>query len=127
MNPENIALITQYLDKIGEKLGLTAGHLWPVFVRQQIVEFYVSIFCVFLCAVVFFPLVIYTVRNWNRSDSSSNSSIEDGGAWQAILVVSTAFVGVFLLASVAVSINSLSAFLNPEYGAMEDLMRMLKR
>jgi Na+/H+-dicarboxylate symporter len=117
MNPENIALITQYLDKIGGKLGLTAGHLWPVFVHQQIVEFYVFLLLVFLCAVVFFPLVIYALRNWNR--------MED--VWQIFFATLMVLTGVFLVAGILVTIGNFSNFLNPEYGAVVDLMRMVRK
>ena len=38
MEAENVKLILAHLDKLAEKLGIGAAHIWPWFVRQVYIQ-----------------------------------------------------------------------------------------
>jgi hypothetical protein len=118
MDQQTMQMAIEYLDKIGEKIGVTGAQIWPWFVRQQYVEAVTSgiLFIVFFCAMA--AGVAYTIRNWDN--------IEDKGLEPCFIV--PIGVGLFFLCAVFIGFMiDFRALFNPEYHALKDLLSQIKR
>lgn len=107
------------LDQIAAKLGLTVDYLWPFMVKEQIVQFVVS--CLFLVFGLVGMVVVSKYFDYKRISDS------DGGGVKNVLI---AVVGAVLIVTAFVGFmefwSNLPNFLNPEYHALKDLMKMVK-
>lgn len=107
------------LDQIAAKLGLTVDYLWPFMVKEQIVQFVVS--CLLFVTGVAGMVVVNHYLNYGQFNDGGTSSIKS---------VVLAIIGViFAVAAVFGFIElwaNLPGFLNPEYHALRDLMRMVR-
>jgi len=114
MDKEAIEAMTQYLDKVAEKIGTGTEHIWPWLVRQQYVEavFSLALLIVVCCAIgVGFVL-------WRK--------ITNSGVAEVLGV----FLGIFaMVALVFCVINCLvevPGIFNPEYHALMDILGKVK-
>ena len=121
MDKESIQLITEYLDQIGEKLGVGTQTIWPWFVKQQIISSYVSLFTFTLFAI----LSIICVKKW-MNGSFRTISGNDSDAREVISVIFTIIVIIGMIASLAsFFMNGINIF-NPEYHAFKELLYLIK-
>jgi hypothetical protein len=111
MNPETINQITQYLDKIGEKIGQGAETIWPWLVRQVYIDGSIAIGVFILCSFCLITSLIFVLKNEKFAEE----------LWG--IVPFTAIVSAF---SFVAAIVFASRFLNPEYWALMDLLERVK-
>jgi hypothetical protein len=107
---KEIALVLNYLDKIGEKLGVGANMLWPYLMKQQMIEGIVS-----LCFVpIMFAICFLTWKNEDRLDEV-----------YPVAVFGTAIFGLVSLAHFA--FHGLFQLVNTEYMAFQAAVELLKQ
>jgi hypothetical protein len=101
------------LDALAEKLGVVSEHLWAVLVRQQYVEAWFGQIVALVAAVL---LVVI----WRRTLGRERGYYDD-----AVLGASLASVPLGI-AIVIGSYVAMTGFLNPEYGALREVLSVLR-
>ena len=115
MDTETINLITSYLDKLGEKIGIGANYLWPLLVRQQYVDAYVSIVLFVMAAASLSFCFHRGIPLWD-----SNGRGEAKGVLYGLLCV---LLGVSLFVAFLFVLREAFHIFNPEYWALKDLIK----
>lgn len=118
MDQESINLIIQYLDKVGEKIGVAGNQVWPWLIRQQYVESIGSIICFLFFSIIFFILLYNTLKTENFLERNEDAK---DGTLLAFLIVSA--IGFFI--SLIFFVTESFDIFNPEYWALKDLLNML--
>lgn len=110
--------LLQRLDTLAAKLGVTIEYLWPIFVRQQVLE---AVQCCFLFAAMV-ALALFCIRKIVATSKRRNMDDADRFGYSILygLVAATAF-----LISGAAFYN-MGGFFNPEFYALQELAEMLK-
>lgn len=112
-------LLFEQLEKIAQKLGVTADYLWAFLVKQQINE---AIFtCIaFGISIVLFLFMLKNILKDNPFPQSKQTVIDH--------VRCFAFVGsgIFLMLSLLGFCVNILCFFNPEYYAFHELVKMFK-
>lgn len=119
------AEVFKRIDALSEKLGIAAGHLWQVLVRQAIAEAVASIVLVVLCVVGI--IVAVKIIRWAakfgeaNKDNYSREWPPRAIVWTAISLVSLAVTipGVFVNLYEAVMY-----LINPEYFALQRILEL---
>ena len=107
------------LEAVCEKIGVTIDYLWPYFIRQQIVEAIVPL----LFLVVGIVLAIVCYKQLMSQDIFKNYDLTaKGGIWIALSIAT--FICLFI--SAVEFATNLSGLLNPQYSAIQDLVKMVK-
>ena len=112
MNVENLQPVLDYLDKIGEKIGQGAEHIWPWLIKQQYIESTIAWIVFIICGLLWIP--VYK-EACNEHDWENE--------WILIVMISLGVASFFSLVFLFVEGFD---FLNPEYWALKDLMYMIK-
>lgn len=131
MDPNTISQITQYLDKLGDKLGIGTKMIWPWLVKQVYIDSALAWIPFLITAVIMFFTVKYALSHWTSNGTSRYEkppnlrySIVDNNhefAWRVLLVFGAVCLFTF---TIAVMIDGF-AFLNPEYFALKKLMALV--
>lgn len=120
MNQESISEILQYLDKVAVKLGVGVDYLWPLFVKQQYIEAYYCAGLFVIFAIIFVPLMTFTVRHW---DPSSGYSIYDNDQ-EFIFAMACAISSTSVVVGLIMFLSEFIDIFNPEYAAIKDIIKM---
>lgn len=124
MNEKSLVLLTGYLDKIAEKIGVGTSVIWPWFIRQEYVEFFVLMVCLVISSICFGFYIKYALKHWNYENKEGytieGSDLE--GFWQAGFV----FGGALLVGLFAVALDNFIDILNPQYAALTSLISKIK-
>ena len=144
MIPETNELLNKtlgMLDTLAEKIGTTTKQLWPYMVRQQYIKALQSssVMVVALCV----SLILFLwAKKLHRKEHTriiqakvrAAKDIEKGkladviepdDTWCAVSLA-TVISSVLFIVSLIVSLCYCMDCLNPEYGALEDLLRLLR-
>lgn len=123
---KEIDQITLYLDKLAQKLGVGAEHIWPWFIKQQ----YVDAFALFALMTILIGYGVCALKAYNRVELAySEEKIKYNqkefwsGFW-AITGVITLVVGIIV--SIFATIEVAELF-NIEYSAMKDFVSTFKQ
>ena len=124
MDQESLSMALQYLDKIGEKIGMTADTIWPWLVQQQFV--YVgTAFSILVIGVILLPFALYLSNKHHPFDDRQYGT-EDVDLQRILrcvtIIVAPALTVIGLLASI---FNAPKLF-NPQYYALKDLFELIK-
>ena len=112
-----IRLITEYLDKIGVKLGVGVGKVWPWFVKQQYIDSIIAIVSFLFFASGFIYFIRKGLGIWDGPMNESRDYI--------LTICCIVFgIGTFLYFMVFM-INGFD-FINVEYWALKDLIRQIR-
>jgi len=118
--------LDQYLNVLAEKAGVATDHFWPVFIRQQSIEGYMELLSYIIVVVV----GIWIIRVFQKNLPLSNER-DPIVALPAFVKCLLAVAAIFLL-SIAFTVktddlgNSIGKIINPEYSAVQSLVRMVK-
>jgi hypothetical protein len=118
---KEITLVLNYLDKIGEKLGIGANMLWPYLLKQQMIEGIVSLCLVLLL----FTICFLTWRKYVVNPQRHEAIWVDGMYFYIITTGVTALFGVMSLAHFL--FHGLFQLVNTEYMAFRVLVGLLKQ
>lgn len=130
-NP-NVVYIIEKLEVLAKSLKTTAEHMYSVLVKRQylwgITTVSIFIFCLFL------SILLFVFQYWSRSITNNkrktekNISLYDWDdswypvAWVASIVFFlTSLIGSFICAS-----DVANALANPEYGAIKEILNILR-
>jgi len=121
--------IWESLDKIASKIGMTVEQLWPYLVKQVYNEAMLGAIAIFVfaCISIFILLKYGDMRfsKWGEEEvieGRTKNVIKD---YQKICtILPLILIGILLMVFI---FADLPRFLNPEYFAFEDLMRMLRK
>lgn len=116
-------IIDKYLDKAGDALNslaevlkVPAEHVYGVLVKQQVVVGVGSLIVLIIFAVAFF------LSMWGFAKRERSNEYEENLG----LLVLAVFSGIgFVVSLVVFFVSGLSGLLNPEYGAIQDILSVL--
>ena len=111
--------VADVLAVLSEKFGTTADHLWAVLVRQQYVYGVTAALLASLCAVAAFWLGRYAYRHINAP--TEKYAYTDQSGYFIGLVIAVLFAGL----GIGWTYDAITMFLNPEYGALKDVLNAL--
>ena len=117
MNKEEIQQITEYIDKIAEKIGVLGVEVWPWSVKQQIIEGVKPI----LLFVFMFPIFCWFLKKIYKRDFKWCGSTKDFTGFALCILF-----GFMSLVAVIDFLVHFSGLINPEYAALKDLIGMFK-
>jgi len=127
MDQQTIQQLTTYLDKIGEKIGIGAKTIWPWFVRQQYINFYIGFTVFFASALLLLMFCIWTKNHWyidNKDRDKFSIVYSNLELFFIITILGWSFIQFgFLFAF----IESISNVLNPEYAAFLKLISTIPK
>lgn len=123
MNNVQFALLLEYLDKIGHKLGVGVGEIWPWFIKQQYIQV-CHTFIYFITALIVSYFVVKFARiHWNPDNDEIYSIIESRHKDQCVLTLCVLCIAnIFLF---AMFIDSFVDIFNPQYAAFKDIVAMV--
>jgi hypothetical protein len=112
------------LDVLSEKLGVAAGHLWQVLVKQSIAEGIASLLIAIFCT---FVLVIsIKVMRWVWLNAPKDPAYDHD--WKPRFLFAHTVAGIAALASTITGLCSLYTgvlqLVNPEYGALKIILEI---
>ena len=118
MTKEALQLVTSGLDAIAAKLGVAAHHLWPVFIRQQMVwGIAYLIMSVAVCL-----LFLASLRRLPKSEEELNANPTE----KTLAIIGAVVFGCALIIVFAEFADILGRLINPQYYAFRDLVKILK-
>lgn len=121
MNEQTAAL----LQKLAEKLGVASEHLWAVLVRQAPITAMAEL-CTLIVSLGFWIIAFRFVnRKTTPSGDRHISDWDNEGkffAW-GIIILSGIVTVILLLVALT---ETLTAFVNPEYWALREILRAVK-
>lgn len=123
---ENVSIL---IEKLAEKLGTTTQHLWGVLVKQAPISGVIDL--VISCAMVFFAVYLLrfamgrtTVPDVTEKNKYPKAKVDEPTAiilWM-LTVIYLAVVSVCVVSSIR---NGATAFLNPEYWALDLILKKI--
>lgn len=123
MNNIQFALLLEYLDKIGHKLGVGVGEIWPWFIKQQYIQACHS-FIYFIITLIISCFVAKFVRiHWNPDNDKIYSVVGSKHKDQCIFIFCVLCSANVLL--FAGFVDSFMDVFNPQYAAFKDIVAMV--
>lgn len=124
LNQETLAMALEYLDKIGDKIGMTADTIWPWLVRQQYV-YIGTAFTILAIAFILVPSALYLSRRyhpWNdkKYGTEEVDFVRVFRCSVIILAVISSVIGI------GGAILNAPKLFNPEFYALKDLIDLIK-
>lgn len=116
MTNESVALVVNKLESLAQSIGVGVQEIFPYFVRQQYIDSLSSIIP-FILLIITLPLFIYFQR---KADWSARESVDQG------LTMAFGMLSVILTIVTLVSVDHLLKFLNPEYHAIREIIRLIR-
>ena len=109
--------IAKTLETLAQKLGTTSEYLWGVLIKQApltgIVDF------------VQYIIIILACYFWARNLKTFTTKISDGD-WKEEhwiwIIITSLILGIFVIAAFLSFPNTIYAFINPEYWALDLLL-----
>ena len=119
MNQESLEMLFQYLDKLGEKIGVAGQHIWPWFLKQQYIDAFASLVLLLFTITTFLFLWYSKIKKINWDDVNE----ENKNFHIIILTILNSFL---LLIAFITFLNAFPDIFNPEYHALLDLFDEIK-
>lgn len=129
MNEQTAKLLSEKLDALAAKLGVTAEHLWGVLVRQATVEAAISTALAVMWLTVLIVCIVAVKRNamtWITELSKDYHQQDEAVLWiSGTPVISGAAIGLvsFILSRIHL-LDALRNVLNPEYWALQQVLNL---
>jgi hypothetical protein len=113
--------IDSYVQTVAEKAGQSVEHFWPIFVKQQQIEgmWQAGLFGFFLMCCL--SLLFYTMATHKKGWGGQN----DINA-RFITALASGALGLILVVSLGSGGRILGKIYNPEYYAVEQVVKMIK-
>lgn len=119
MNEQTLNAIKELFSSVGQKIGQGAEWGWPILVKQQIVNGWISLSYSLL------GVLILIFGSWGMSKLIKYTK-EEKELWTGIIF---GFIAVFVIGGSLLFINftnSIQCFVNPEYMALMSLNDLIK-
>lgn len=123
MNEEQFILLLEYLDKIGHKLGVSVGEIWPWFIKHQYIQVCrISIYLIIVLIVSCF-VAKFARTHWNPDNDKIYSIVGSRHKDQCIIALC-----VLCVVNTVLFIGFVDSFMdvfNPQYAAFKDIVAMV--
>lgn len=116
MTNESVALVVNKLEALAQSIGVGVQEIFPYFVKQQYIDSLSSLLP-FIVLLIVLPLFTHFQR---KTDWSVSESLD-----QALTMV-FGMLSIGLTVGTLVTIDSLLKFLNPEYHAIREIIRLIR-
>ena len=112
--------IDSYIQIAAEKGNQTVEHFWPIIVRQQSIEAWVLIMGISLMILVCFVLLKRGIRDFINKETNDVSM-------SGVLGIFSGFCLVCCISALVFNFSDIVAkLLNPEYTALQEVIKMIK-
>ena len=126
MDKEIINEVLKRLDTIGEKIGVGADYFWPKFVKQELIEAWVSLGSLIFFGVLFFLVAYYAGKFWDQDHQNRDRYSICRESHEPLWISSIVVLGIgFIVSTVAFFCEFFDVF-NPEYWALKSLFTTIK-
>lgn len=113
------AKLDSYIQVLAEKLGVAAEYVYPLFVKQQVIE------GIWFFSALFFFFAISSFAIYYGMKEGAKQKWKDGpyliSLVPGIIIFALCLIGMAMGGS-----ESLTKIINPEYAAIKELVRMVK-
>lgn len=116
MNELEVTYIFETIEKIADKIGLTAKELWPYLVKQEIIQSILTLTILLIVGII----AIYVRKKYGTKFSEWDDANDVQKPFAIIPLI------VCFIVMIAIAYN-VSILLNPEYYAFKDFMSVLKK
>lgn len=118
--------VTGVLSGLGSALKVGTEHVYGVLVRQQLVNSITG--CFFIIATIISLFGFRRFINWAKSSKKYSDPHYDGDeiGWIILTIVFGVFVLILFTVCVTNLQQTVTGFVNPEYGAMKEIMDKIK-
>ena len=124
LSQETLSIALEYLDKIGDKIGMTADTIWPWLIRQQYVYFGASL-TVLAVGLVMLIVALHISNKYHPFDDDKYGTSRVD--LQRILRCATLILSVaFSVIGGITMITNMPKLFNPEYYALKELLGIIK-
>jgi len=130
----------QAISTLAKALEVPAEHVYNVLVRQQVIKAVSSL--IVLIGIIIASIIIISIgykvwndknKNWMNSDKYNEERYGsdykrydfDDGWWCILISGGYAFLGICIIVLICMVGDIFSGILNPEYGAIKDIMSIL--
>lgn len=111
--------LDSYINILAEKLGVAAEYVYPLFVKQQMIEGISTLSLIMLCCITSIICLIFGVKGGNKKNWG------DGG--YVILIFTGGIMGIISICALGHNFTDcISQIMNPEYAAIQDIIQMVK-
>jgi len=111
--------LVPFLEKLSEKLGTTAEHLWQILIKQAPIDGMIDILS-FISSIAV-SIILYFVHKYLEK-----IKLYDEYEYVGILMICGAIIMMlWFVISFIVALGSITAFLNPEYWAFNQILSRL--
>lgn len=128
MNQDLIKELISRLDIVGEKIGISAGYIFPLAVRQVYINAIVSIVATMFVALVTWVLAKRAIH-YNVLQNSADVPYKKREEYETMgmaLAIASVLCGIFLGIIAICTFIDISRVLNPEYAALKSLLDTIK-
>lgn len=118
-----------YITALASKAGVAADHFYPIFVTQQRIEGITSLACWVILAVITVFVIRFSLKNISLANDKEKSYGEQGTAEIKSIVSGIAGAGsalILLISFGSSSTATIGKIINPEYTAVQSLVKMVK-
>lgn len=116
---KEITLVLNYLDKLGEKLGIGANMLWPYLMKQQVIEAYLILFLIPLMGAIFY----FTWKKYAMHPCRHDEKWKDGMYFYTVTMLVSGALTFFF--TVYFLFHGTWQLFNTEYMAFKKLLELL--
>lgn len=118
------------INGLAKSLKEPAEHIYNVMIKQQIVNSITYIILIFLAVILIFILIKIAAKNINKTMNKEHNWHKDSWGDHASIMVPL-IIGIILsivtiIGSLSIISNITTGLLNPEYGAMKDILSFIK-
>lgn len=121
--------LIEFLDALASRMGGPAAHIWEIVVRQQVVVSATSLFVILLFIGACLGFLAFSIKRYRVEASIQTLNRKEGLRYNDdyyIWVVIAFVVAFFIFMGLYLVIAPLSNLLNPEYGALTDLITKVR-
>ena len=114
--------LQEVLKVLADQFGTTVSHVWEILVKQQMVDSITTIAMIVAMAIICILSIIVLVRAKKYSDEKNDYDSDSVIISRAIAIIT----GALLVLIVPFCLdNIVTGFVNPEYGALMDILEKL--
>lgn len=121
IDPELKKGIMTYLQTMADSLGVAVNNVFDVIVKQQLVKSIVHV----VIAIIFLILIRSLIKSYKKIKSDPLTKNDDNYTVPRLLSIVVLSIA-FLILSGVYMIETITGFVNPEFGAYQDIIMFIK-
>jgi len=113
--------VLQRIDALAAKLGVAAGEVWKILVKQSVVEAWQQVATGVVFVLVMVAFIYFGRWCWKRYEESGGY-----GDWNTSALIAYSLALIPAVIAICSVITAISRFVNPEYYALQVILETLK-